>query len=374
MSERETIETLIVGGGPAGAFAAALLAKAGREVTLIERTTEPHEKLCGDFLSGEAARPLARIGLDPIRLGAVPVETLRVVIGRRVIETRLPFPAYGLSRRVIDEAVIERATLYGADLRRGLAVRRLTRQGDTWRALIDGDRLLDAEHVVLATGKHDLHGFARETDKRQSADQSTQWLGMKMPMRLSTPARAALGAAIELYVFRHFYAGLQSLPGRDANLCLAIPKRIFHEYGGTWRALVAAMQEQAPVLQQRLHDAAPHRDRPLAIARVPYGFIADSAADDGLVRIGDQAAVVPSFTGDGVAMALRSAEIATACVLEGEAPRAAAAIAASHAPIVRRAATLAAAALSAPGVKLLGALLPLAPRLAGSFAAMTRVA
>ena len=59
--------------------------------------------------------------------------------------------------------------------------------------------------------------------------------------------------------------------------------------------------------------------RPASIARVPYGyFCADHAAADGLYRVGDQAAVIPSFTGEGVAIALRSARLAAAAVLAGD--------------------------------------------------------
>ena len=40
-------QVLIAGGGPAGAAAAILLARAGQRVLLVERETGPREKVCG---------------------------------------------------------------------------------------------------------------------------------------------------------------------------------------------------------------------------------------------------------------------------------------------------------------------------------------
>jgi flavin-dependent dehydrogenase len=49
-------------------------------------------------------------------------------------------------------------------------------------------------------------------------------------------------------------------------------------------------------------------ERPFSIFPIPYGYVC--AASDGVWRLGDQAAVVPSFCGDGVAIALHSARLA----------------------------------------------------------------
>jgi flavin-dependent dehydrogenase len=56
-------------------------------------------------------------------------------------------------------------------------------------------------------------------------------------------------------------------------------------------------------------------DRPLAIASIPYGYV--RSGSDGLWRLGDQAAVIPSFAGDGMSIALHSGNVAAACFLDG---------------------------------------------------------
>ncbi|MFJ5489439.1 FAD-dependent oxidoreductase, partial [Hansschlegelia beijingensis] len=82
-----------------GAAFAAELARAGRDVVLVEREGGPHDKVCGEFLSGEALGYLAALGVDVGALGAVPVEIVRVSHGSVSAQRALPFRAASLSRR-----------------------------------------------------------------------------------------------------------------------------------------------------------------------------------------------------------------------------------------------------------------------------------
>ena len=58
----------------------------------------------------------------------------------------------------------------------------------------------------------------------------------------------------------------------------------------------------------------------MTIFRVPYGFMHRGPEQPGLFRLGAQAAVIPSFCGDGMAIALHSAKLAAACILAGRCP------------------------------------------------------
>jgi flavin-dependent dehydrogenase len=305
----EVADAVIVGGGLAGGALAVSLAEAGRRVVLLERETGPHDKVCGEFLSHEAALYLASLGLDLPGLGAERIKTLRLAVGRRVVAAALPFPAFSLSRRVLDEALLQRAAAAGADIRRGAGVRELARRDGRWEARVqDGGTVLGAA-AFLATGKHDVRGWARPPGLQPDL------LGFKMHWRLSPTQAMALSGHVELTLFAGGYAGLEPIEGGLANLCLLIRRSRFAALGQRWEALLEALRAECPLLAGRLEGAEPCWPRPLAIAAIPYGHIAGT--EDGVWRLGDQAAVIPSFAGDGMSIALHSARLAAHCFLSG---------------------------------------------------------
>lgn len=295
---------LVLGGGPAGAALACALATAGRPVRLIERSTGPHDKVCGEFLSAEAVAHLHALGLDPVALGAVPLGRVVLAGPGGASSCALPFAALSLSRRVLDEALLARARAAGAEILRGRAAREVTRDGEGWSVRLDGAEAVFARHLFLATGKHDLRGRHRPPGRQAGL------LGFKRHFALP-PARAReLAGAVELHLFPGGYAGLQPVEGGRANLCLVVEGAGFTG----WPALRARLDAHAPGLM------AGEGGPPLALARIPYGYVRREAG--GLWHLGDQAAVIPSFTGAGMSIALRSAARAAAAFLAGEGPEA----------------------------------------------------
>ena len=305
-------DVAVVGGGLAGAAAACRLAEAGRRVVLLERTPGPHHKVCGEFVSGEAELSLQELGLGGAlrRLGGVPVERVRLAAGRITATVALPFPATGLSRRRLDGWLLRAAARRGVAVCAGQPVRGMGRDGAGVR-LLTSDEPVRADAVLLATGKHDLRGAPRQ-------GRPSTLIGLKLHLRLAPEAARALAGAVELTLFEGGYAGLQAVEGGVANLCLVVEKDRFAALERDWCRLVAAV----PYLERRLDGASACWSDPLAVYRIPYGYLhrADEAAAGPVYRLGDQLAVIPSFTGDGMAMALRSATQAAAAVLAGLPP------------------------------------------------------
>jgi flavin-dependent dehydrogenase len=87
--------------------------------------------------------------------------------------------------------------------------------------------------------------------------------------------------------------------------------------GHRWENFLAKMQQDCPHLAMRLAGAEPLLAKPIAITHIPYGYIRPTT-EDGLYCIGDQAAVIPSFTGDGISIALHTARCAVAAYLRAE--------------------------------------------------------
>jgi flavin-dependent dehydrogenase len=303
---------VIAGGGPAGAAAAIALARGGRHVVLIEREAGPTHKICGEFLGGPALAALARLGLDVAALGASPIDRVRLVRGSRMTEAKLGFPAAGLSRHAMDEALLRLAAAAGAHLHRGASIRGVSGQA----VEVDGAGRIEGAALLLATGKHELRG-AKRSLRRPPED----LVGFKTHLRLAPAQAAALAGAIELVMFADGYAGLQTIENGHANLCLLADRARFVRAGSTWEGLRDDLLADSPHLRARLEGATAW-PKPLAIARVPYGFIHRPAAggEDATFRLGDQMGVIPSLAGEGMSIALHSARLAGECLLSGGAP------------------------------------------------------
>ena len=292
---------IIVGAGPAGSAAAIGLARAGAKTLLLERARETSDALCGGFLSWQTLARIDALGIDRAALGGQAVRRVRLFAGMRRSETRLPGEAMGVSRRRLDGALQAAAEAAGAGLERGVHVTGLegsavqTRDGAT----------LAASSLFLAAGKHGFRGFPREPAPWQRTDPG-------MGLRLRLPAHFELerlcGDAGELHRVDRGYAGLVRQEDGSGNLCLAVHKSRLDETGGDPAALLRALGDGLPHLGERLACADWSRGID-AIGHVPYGWRTGDTAP-GLFRLGDQAGVIPSLAGEGMGLALASAEAA----------------------------------------------------------------
>jgi flavin-dependent dehydrogenase len=138
-----------------------------------------------------------------------------------------------------------------------------------------------------------------------------------MYFRLSSAQASELAGASELMLYPGGYGGIQPVEGGIANLCCVVQQRYLAHAGHRWENFLAKMQQDCPHLAMRLAGAEPLLARPIAITHIPYGYVRRTT-ENGLYCIGDQAAVIPSFTGDGISIALHTARRAAAAYLAGE--------------------------------------------------------
>ena len=302
------LDALVIGGGPAGSVAAMRLARAGMRTHLVERCAEGHDPVCGGFVSADALDLLREAGIKTDMLCGHPVHRMRLHVGRRALETPLPFPAVGLSRRRLDATLIQGARNAGAVVQFGRSVRTLTGPRTVG---FSGGASTTADAIVLATGKLNLRGVARPGESTRGSPK----VGLRMALQPSSACAMEMDGTIELHLFADGYAGLVLQEDGALNLCLSVGAGRLRDAGGSPDRLMDMIAREAPLLGQRIADGRPITGW-ASIARIPYGWRARETVP-GLFRVGDQAAVIASLAGDGIAIALASATAASDALLRG---------------------------------------------------------
>ena len=313
-------EVVVVGAGPAGSALAASLARGGRRVALLERDELPRDKLCGEFLSGEAREPLARIGgLDSLlALEPARIRTAVFTTGTgRLLRTGLPREALGVSRRVLDEHLFRHAAACGAATFDAMEVRGLEslEPGGGRVALRLRDRRADdgspdgrveADLVVLAHGRRGL--LDRDLGRDFFASRHPH-VGLQRHHRpragiAGDRLRDELGGAVEIHAVGGGYCGLSFVEGDRVNVCMLLRSPFLRSLPSTgWEDVVRGIGEASEALGRRLEALEPCEGEPAqAVGAIP--FCSKERSSGPALLVGDAAGVIAPFCGSGQEIAL----------------------------------------------------------------------
>lgn len=301
---------VVVGAGPAGSVAACRLARAGVPVTLIERQRFPRDKVCGECLSALGMDVLTRLGLresltplSPARL----THTALVAPGGSEAIHPLPQPMWGLTRRQMDAALLAVAESAGARILQPARVERIEPDGPRQRLTCrDADNrliTLDAGLVLLADGKA---AFA------PAKPPATADLGVKLHLTgVNFDPHT-----IALFTLDGHYGGLAPVEPLDGvslwNIALSVPDaRVRGARGDLERIWADAMARQ-PFLARTCGHAT--RVGPILASPLPR-FAVQPRWTPGQIPLGNAAAALEPIGGEGMGLAMRSAELATDAVL-----------------------------------------------------------
>ncbi len=292
-----TVDVAIVGAGPAGSTLAALLARRGYSVALIDRDTFPRDKLCGEFLSYDAMPIIDTLGLrDELDAHAAPeISHCRIVGRHRNYEFDFPHPARGVSRMLLDDALFRRAVAAGAHAITGTASE-VTRDGVTF----DGGAVR-ARVVAGAWGRWGR--FDQQLGRAFVRDRSHRNFGFKRHYRGGTS-----DGTIALYSFKRGYLGVSEVEGGITNICGLVHADRLQGLKGRWDAFIDVIRAEERPLDELYARHTPAQEG--FLSSEPVIFRSRSAVEEGIFMIGDASGVIDPLTGNGMAMALQSALVA----------------------------------------------------------------
>ncbi|MCO6004411.1 geranylgeranyl reductase family protein [Actinoallomurus purpureus] len=318
-------DVIVVGAGPAGSTTAYHLAQAGLNVLLLEKTTFPREKVCGDGLTPRAVKQLIKMGVDIDAPGWIRNKGLRIIGGGTRLELPWPdlasYPDYGLvrTRMDFDQILAERAVAAGVKLRMNTNVTGPVLDDRTGRITgvvaktADGDITFKAPLVVAADGNSTRLSLAMGLRKRDDRP-----IGVAVRRYYTSPRHEDdyLESWLELWDGDRLLPGYGWIFGvgdgtSNVGLGLLNTSDSFKnvDYRALLRSWLAGMPEEWGYAEE-------NATGPVRGAALPMGFNRTPHYTRGLLLVGDAGGMINPFNGEGIAYAMESGEMAAEVIVQ----------------------------------------------------------
>lgn len=283
----EIYDFAVLGGGPAGTSSAISAAMLGWRVVLLEAGAFPRHKVCGEFVSGEALSILeGLLGPADVFTGVPRVSKTRIFIDDRVAELPVAPSALSIPRYHLDLTLWRRAIEAGVHVRDRSPVKHVRREGNCF-AISSAGANVRARVAIDATGRWSKLRSARPADPEK-------WIGLKGHYDEEDKIDSC-----DLYFFSHGYCGVQPLGDGRVNAAAMVRAESAHNL-----TEVFALSQ---ALKRRTRGWRAASD---PVSTAPLFFAPPRTTDREMALVGDAAAFIDPFAGDGISIALHSGRMA----------------------------------------------------------------
>ena len=284
-----------MGAGPAGTSAATTAARAGATVALFEARDFPRHKVCGEFVSAESLDLLAELLKDSaeaaLAFASAPViKRMRLLFGGRAIEVKISPPGLSITRYDLDALLWEAAQRAGVATHSSCEVTACN--GDGPFTVQTASDSYTAKATIVAAGR-----WSQFTADRKPPP-GPKWIGVKAHFHESSPEPST-----DLYFFEGGYCGVQPVAADVVNACAIV------------RSDCATSLSQVFALHPQLDKrTAGWRAVTQPVSTSPLVYRKPQPVRDNMMFVGDAAAFIDPFAGDGISIALRSGRLAAECL------------------------------------------------------------
>ncbi|CAI8299960.1 MAG: Anaerobic glycerol-3-phosphate dehydrogenase subunit B [Polaribacter sp. SA4-10] len=297
-------DVVIIGGGLAGLCNAIHLSKFGTKVVLIEKNEYPKHKVCGEYISNEVLPYLNFLDINPFDFGAVKIDNFELsTIKNKRIAVKLPFGGFGISRYQLDFVLSEKAKKNGVIIIQD-AVLDSTFNEDFFFVTTKNNKAFRAKICIGSFGKRSLLDIKMDRDFIQK---KAPYLGVKIHVKGNFPEDL-----VALHNFKGGYCGVSKVENDAINLCYITSYTAFKKYKN-----IDDFQENVVFKNQFLKEifkqTTPIFEKPLSISQV--SFETKKPVENHMIMCGDSAGMIHPLCGNGMSMAIQSAQIASKLIL-----------------------------------------------------------
>lgn len=297
-------DVLIIGGGLAGLTAAIHLSQKDLKVLLIEKSEYPRHKVCGEYISNEILPYLSWLSIDISQLNPTHISKFEFSSNDgKNAAAKLPLGGFGVSRYTLDHFLYQKALANNSVILKD-TVTNIVFDHDIF-TVTTSEQTLTAKIVLGAFGKR---SNVDQVLNRNFFHKKSAWLAVKAHYLGNID-----NDLVALHNFNGGYCGVSKVENDIINICYLADYATFKQYKNI-------EEYQQNVLYKNKHlryvfeNSTLLFEKPLTISQI--SFDKKQAVENHILMIGDTAGLIHPLCGNGMAMAIHSAKIASELILD----------------------------------------------------------